>query len=292
MTFSISRRTALVGSLLAVSSALSPGEARTERIAIAQARLRELERENGGRLGVCVLDLTTNDRIEHRADERFALCSTFKFLAASLVLARVDREEEKLERRVAYSKADLVPYSPITEIHVGEIGMTLGELCEAAMTVSDNTAGNLLLASFGGPAGLTAYARSLGDDLTRFDRIETALNEATPGDARDTTTPAAMAENIKKLVLGDALSKPSRDRLTAWLIANKTGDKRLRAGIPKDWRVGDKTGSGNNGAVNDIAVVWPPDRKPLIVSAYFAESQLSSDSRNAVLAQVGRIVVG
>src|SRR5829696_2557262 len=134
----------------------------------------------------------------------------------------------------------------------GEGGMTVAELSDAAVTLSDNTAGNLLLASFGGSAGLTAYVRSLGDDTTRLDRIETALNEAAPGDPRDTTTPAAMLGTMQKLLVGEALSRASREQLTAWLVANKTGDQRLRAGVPQGWRVGDKTGTGGHGATNDI----------------------------------------
>jgi beta-lactamase class A len=252
-------------------------------------RLADLETANGGRLGVAVMDMATGTRIEHRAHERFAMCSTFKFLAAACVLARVDRNEERLERRIEFAESDLVTYSPVTKDHVGAGGMSVADLCAAAMTVSDNTAANLLLASFGGPPGLTAFVRSIGDDITRLDRIETSLNEATPGDPRDTTTPAAMLEAMRKLLLGDALPAASRVQLTAWLIANKTGDKRLRAGLPKDWRVGDKTGSGGNGATNDIAIAWPPGRAPIFVSAYFAEAPGSSDARNAVLEAVGRI---
>jgi beta-lactamase class A len=218
------------------------------------------------------------------------MCSTFKFLAAACVLARVDKKEERLDRRVTFAESDLVTYSPVTKDRVGAGGMSVAELCEAAMTLSDNSAGNLLLASFGGPAGLTAFARSLGDDVTRLDRTETALNEATPGDPRDTTSPAAMLETMRKLVVGDALSAAAREQLIAWLIANKTGDKRLRAGLPKDWRVGDKTGSGDHGVANDIGIAWPPGRAPIIVSAYFAESPQSMEARSTVLEMVGRIV--
>jgi hypothetical protein len=182
--------------------------------------------------------------VSHRGDERFALCSTFKLLAAAFVLARVDRNEESLTRRIAYARDYLVDYSPITEKHIGE-GLTLGDICEAAVTVSDNTAGNLLLDSFGGPAKLTAYLRSLGDRVTRLDRREPELNEVRPGDPRDTTAPVAMLEILRKTVLGTALSASSRKQLIAWLVANKTGDKRLRAGVPRGWRVGDKTGSGS-----------------------------------------------
>ena len=214
-----------------------------------------LERRHGGRLGVAVLDSAGASVTAHRGDERFALCSTFKFLAAALVLARVDRRQESLTRRTVYARDYLVPHSPVTEKHAGESGLTVGEICEAAMTLSDNTAGNLLLDSFGGPAELTGYARSLGDSVTRLDRREPDLNEAKPGDPRDTTSPAAMIEVLRKTVLGTALSTSSREQLTAWLVANQTGDRRLRAGVPKGWRVGDKTGSGANNATNDIAVI-------------------------------------
>jgi len=155
--------------------------------------------------------------------------------------------------------------------------------------LSDNTAGNLLLDSFGGPAGLTAYARSLGDAVTRLDRRETELNEAAPGDPRDTTTPLAMADLLRQTVLGDALSAASREQLTAWLVANRTGGKRLRAGVPKDWRGGDKTGTGGHNATNDVGVLWPPGRAPIVVAAYYVEAQASDEARNAVLAEVGRL---
>jgi len=256
-----------------------------------QTGLAGLERDHGGRLGVCVLDVAGGRRLEHRANERFAMCSTFKVLAAALVLTRVDRREEDLDRRIVYSKEDVVSYSPETEKHAGEGGMTLGEICKAALTLSDNTAGNLMLESFGGPPELTRFARSLGDGVTRLDRIETALNEAKPGDPRDTTTPAAMLENLRKIVLGDALSARSREQMTNWMVANKTGDKRLRAGIPTDWRVADKTGGGGNAETNDIAVIWPLDRGPIVVTVYFVESPASDDVRNAVLAEVGRLAV-
>jgi beta-lactamase class A len=250
----------------------------------------KIETASAGRLGVAVLDTHTGARFGHRADELFPMASTFKFLAAAYVLARVDRGQERLDRRITFTEKDLVPYSPVTKNHVGATGMTVAEICEATMTLSDNTAANLLLASFGGPAGFTAYVRSLGDDVSRLDRVEPGLNEATPGDPRDTTTPAAMLEDMRKLVLGDALSKASREQLTAWFVANKTGDKRLRAGLPKDWRVGDKTGTGKNGA-NDIGVAWPPGRAPILLSVYLTESRASDDERNAALAAVARTVV-
>jgi len=282
----ISRRTLLATSLLAVP-ALSNAWAAADDENVRRA-LADLERRHGGRLGVAVLDTATMNGVAHRGDERFPLCSTFKFLAAAFVLARVDRGQESLTRRVVYTQDDLVTYSPVTERHVSA-GMTVGELCDAAVTLSDNTAGNLLLDSFGRPAGLTAYAQSLGDPVTRLDRRETELNEARPGDLRDTTRPAAMVGLLRQTVLGDALSATSREQLTAWLIANKTGDKRLRAGVPNGWRVGDKTGTGENNTTNDVGVIWPPGRAPIVVAAYYVEARASAEERNAVLAKVGRL---
>jgi beta-lactamase class A len=284
----ITRRTLLSGSLIAAPALLSLHATADDAEDALLRELAALERRHGGRLGVAILNSASAKLIAQRGDERFALCSTFKFLAAAFVLVRVDRGEESLNRRVTYSKNDLVTYSPTTEKHV-ESGLTVGEICEAAMVLSDNTAGNLLLDSFGGPAGLTSFMRSLGDTVTRLDRRETELNEARPGDPRDTTVPLAMLDMLHATVLGSVLSAPSRNQLIAWLVASKTGYKRLRAGIPQGWRVGDKTGGGSNGATNDIAVIWPPDRAPIIVAAYYAEARATDDERNAVLAEVGRL---
>lgn len=285
----IPRRALLTGSLLAGPGLLGARAASDDRGGELRRGLGGLERRYGGRLGVAILDSAGDNLVAHRGDERFAMTSTFKFVAAAFVLARVDRGEESLARRIVYAREDLVTYSPVTEKHAGDGGLTVGEVCDAAVTLSDNTAGNLLLDSFGGPAGLTAYARSLGDDVTRLDRRETALNEAAPGDPRDTTTPAAMLGVLRQTVLGTALSAPSRAQLAAWLVANKTGDERLRAGVPRGWRVGDRTGSGGNNATNDIAVIWPPGRAPIVVAAYYAEARASAAERNAVLAEVGRL---
>jgi beta-lactamase class A len=279
----------LAGAYTAALAPLSHAFAKSAPAIDMHERLQALERRHGGRLGVSILDTASGKRTGHRADERFPMCSTFKFLAAAQVLARVDRGEEKLERRIIFAKKDLVTYSPVTEKHLGAPGMSVAELCHAAITLSDNTAGNLLLDSFGGPAGLTAFARSLGDTVTRLDRRETELNEAIPGDPRDTTTPAAMLDDMRTLLLGDVLSPASRMQLADWLRATTTGGSRLRAGLPKDWRVGDKTGTSDNGVSNDIAIVWPPGRAPLLVTAYYAESTAPQETRNAVIAEVGRI---
>jgi beta-lactamase class A len=253
------------------------------------AGIAALEQKFGGRLGVAIFDLATMRIVSRRGDERFAMCSTFKFLVALFVLTRVDSGSERLERRIVYDASQLVSYSPVTEKHVGGNGLSVGELCDAAMTLSDNTAANLLLDSFGGPEALTAYLRSIHDLTTRLDRREPEVNEAAPGDPRDTTTPVAMLAILHWMVFQNTLSPASRQQLTAWLVANKTGDKRLRAGVPQGWRVGDKTGTGGNNTTNDIAVFWPPSRAPIVVTAYYTESRADGDAREKVLAEVGRL---
>ena len=252
--------------------------------------LDKIEVESAGRLGVAVLDTLSGERTGRRVDERFPMCRTFKLLATAAILARVDAQRERLDRRINFAASEVVVNSPVTKDRHGGTGMSLAELCEAAMTVSDNTAGNLLLASLGGPAGLTAYARSLGDTVTRLDRIEPELNEAVPGDPRDTTTPGAMLANLDTLALGNALSAKSRDQLVQWLVGNKTGDTRLRAGFPAGWRVGDKTGAGEHGTTNDVGLIWPPDRAPVIVAVYLTGTSATGERRNATLAAVGRAV--
>lgn len=270
------------------SWALSGADAKAVSDPIAR-KLREIEARSGCRLGVAILDTHDGQAHAYRGDERFPMCSTFKLLAAGLILKRVDQDQEQLTRRIRYEAADLVPYSPATEKHTGASGMSVAELCEAAITLSDNTAANLLLHSFGGPSHLTAYMRSLGDKVTRLDRIEPELNEATPGDPRDTTSPNAMLSTIRQLVLGTALSAGSRKQLTDWLLANTTGDKRLRALLPAGWRVADKTGSGAHGTSNDIGILLPPDRAPLVVTAYLTGSKAPAATRDAALAEVGRV---
>jgi beta-lactamase class A len=269
---------------------LRPAGALNTRHELAQT-FAEIERASGGRLGVAVLDTNTGARAEHRSAERFPICSTFKLLAAAAVLKAVDAGLERLDRKIAFGPNDLVVNSPTTKARVGEGRLSLAEICEAAMIVSDNTAGNLLLANLGGPTGLTAFARSLGDQATRLDRIEPDLNEAVAGDPRDTTSPAAMLENVRVLVLGKALSQASRQQLTTWLLGNKTGDTRLRAHVPNEWRVGDKTGVGEHGTTNDVGLFWPVNRDPVIVAAYLTNSPHPPEQRNATIAAVGRAVV-
>lgn len=253
----------------------------------AATRLAALEHQRGGRLGVAILDTGSGARIAYRGDERFLMCSTFKLLLAAAVLKKKDTGAEKLDRRIVFGKDVLLEYAPVTRQHVGPPGMTIAQLCEAAITLSDNTAANLLLESIGGPSGVTHYARALGDTLTHLDHVEPELNRHNGED--DTTTPWAMLGDMQKLLLGDALSQASREQLTRWLMANKTGGDSLRAGLPPDWREGDKTGSGRT-ANNDVAILWPSRRKPLLVAAYYDNAHADLAARKAVLAEVGRIV--
>ncbi|WP_149196642.1 class A beta-lactamase [Luteimonas suaedae] len=256
--------------------------------------LAELERDSGGRLGVAVLDSGSGQQAGRHADERFPMCSTFKFLLAAAVLQQVDRGRERLDRNVPIAESDLVPHSPQTEKHVGAEGMRVGDLCRATMIRSDNAAANLLLRTLGGPAGLTRFVRELGDPHTRLDRWEPELNSAVPGDPRDTTTPAAMARNLQRLLLGDVLHDASRALLTGWLVDNRTGDARLRAGLPKRWRVGDKTGTSINaddlGTANDIAIVWPPGRSPLLITCYLTGAAPDIGAMDAVHTAIARAV--
>ena len=255
-----------------------------------EKQLIDLEEASGGRFGVALLDTASGVQAGYRTDERFPMCSTFKLLAVAAVLARADKGKEQLERVVRFTQKDIVTYSPATETRVGDAGMSIKELCAAAITLSDNTAANLLLATIGGPAGLTSFARTLGDDITRLDRIEPDLNEALPGDPRDTSTPAAMVSDLRALALGNALSPSSKAQLTQWLIQNKTGDKRLRAGLPTGWKVGDKTGSGARGTANDLAIVWPPQHAPVLVSVFLTGATVDDDQRNLTIAAVAKII--
>jgi beta-lactamase class A len=240
-----------------------------------------------------VLDGATGRIIGNRTNERFAMCSTFKALLAAFVLARSDQGKERLDRRITFTEHDLVPPFTATKPHAGLDGMTVAELCEAAVTVSDSAAANLLLASSGGPTALTAYLRSLGDAVTRLDRTELDLNRVEPGDPRDTTSPAAMAQTLRRLILGDALSAASRERLTAWMVdAKDAAARRLRTGLPPGWRTANKPGTWKGVATNDIGIIWPPDRDPIVVAAYLGESPIPIEAQEATLADVGRIVAG
>ena len=268
--------------LLATNAANAQRDA-ADQIAAIEARL-------GGRIGVAGLDTGSGKRIDYRAEERFPLCSTFKFLAAAAVLKRVDEKKDKLDRFVSYDAKDILEYAPVTKAHLGNGGMTLDALCAAAIEQSDNTGGNLLLEAIGGPVGLTNFARDLGDRMTRLDRKEPELNSAIPGDDRDTTTPASMLGDIRQLLVGNTLSASSRQQLQEWLQANETGAAMIRVGIPTNWIVGDKTGRGANGATNDVAIVHPPDRAPIVLAIYCVGSTASANDRAAAVAEAAKVV--
>lgn len=278
-------------SLLAAGLALPALSRRTAAATgLTSGAIAALEARYGGKLGVSVIATGSGQHVGYRAEERFPLCSTYKALAAAAVLAEVDRGRLRLDQRIVYGKQDLVPYSPVTAQHTGAPGLTLAAICAAGVTLSDNTAGNLMLDAVGGPAGLTAWLRRSGDRVTRLDRRETALNDYHPGDPRDTTTPAAMAETLQRLLLGSVLSPASRRQLTNWLLADQVGAARLRAGLPAGWRIGDKTGSGGMNATNDVGILWPPTGAPLIVTVYYLGAEADMAGRNAVIADLGRLI--
>ena len=256
----------------------------------AAARVAAVETRIGGRIGVAALDTSNSKRVDYRADERFPMCSTFKFLAAAAVLKRVDDKQDKLERFISYDAKDILEYAPVTKEHLKDGGMTLGALCAAAIEQSDNTAANLLLDTIGDPAGLTNFLRGLGDNMTRLDRKEPELNSAIPGDERDTTTPAAICVDMQRLLLGDALSKSSRRQLEEWLQRNETGGLMIRSGVPRTWTVGDKTGRCANGATNDVAIMRPPSRAPILLAIYSVGSPATANDREAAIAEVAKIV--
>jgi beta-lactamase class A len=287
----IARRDFLVGAMALAGAAPMVKAAALSRGSHGfplENRVRELERRSAGRLGVGLIDTGSGRRFAWRGDERFPLASTFKFLLAAHVLNRADRGEDRLERRLPIRESRL-GNSPFTKSRVGR-DASIGELCRAIIEVSDNDAANLLLAQSGGTAGVTRFARAIGDPMTRLDRSEPALGGGVPGDPRDTTSPMAMAADFERLLLGSVLHPASRAMLTAWLEGAQTGVGRLKAGLPRSWRIGHKTGTGMNGTSNDIAIVWPGQRPPLILSVYLTASRLDETARDAVIADVARAV--
>ncbi|WP_052285740.1 CTX-M family extended-spectrum class A beta-lactamase [Kluyvera genomosp. 1] len=257
--------------------------------ASVEQKLAALEKASGGRLGVALIDTADDSQMLYRADERFAMCSTSKVMAAAGVLKKSETEHNLLNKRVKINKSDLTNYNPIAEKHVGG-SMSLSELSAAALQYSDNVAMNKLIEQLGGPDGVTAFARQVGDETFRLDRTEPTLNTAIPGDPRDTTTPLAMAQTLRNLTLGKALGDTQRAQLVTWMKGNTTGAASIQAGLPASWVVGDKTGSGDYGTTNDIAVIWPKDRAPLVLVTYFTQTQPKAESRRDVLASAAKIV--
>ncbi|WP_326616435.1 class A beta-lactamase [Streptomyces decoyicus] len=263
----------------ASSTASTPTDPAASRERAAKA-LAQVERRFHARLGVYMLDTGTGRTVTYRAGERFAHASTFKALASGIVLKR--STDDELNRVIHYSASDLEEYAPITKRHVGT-GMTLRDLVKAALQYSDNTAANLLLDQLGGPAGLQKALRAMGDTTTRVDRTEPALNEAKPGDTRDTSTPRALGTDLRGFVLGDALPEGRRQLLTSWLRGNTTGGPYIRAGVPSGWKVGDKTGNGGYGTRNDIAIVWPNSGAPIVVAVLSDRGAKDAASDDALI---------
>ncbi len=246
--------------------------------------LRSLEQQHGARAGVFVIDTGTGRTVGYRQDERFTFNSTFKGLACGALLRAHPLQTGFFDQVIHFTADKLVPASPVTSTRV-DTGMTVTELCDAAITRSDNTAGNQILELLGGPQALNDFLRGLGDQTTHMDRWEPDINTDIPGDDRDTSTPAALAEDYRRLVLGDVLAQPERTRLTAWLLANTTGDARIRAGLPADWKTGDKTGSGDYGTANDVAVTWPAGgAAPLVIVVLTAKPDKAAEYDNPLVA--------
>lgn len=279
----------LLKATVAIVAVMAAAMGRSQPSSPFTARLKALEQASGGRLGVAIIDSATNKGFGYRTDEKFPMCSTFKLLLVGAVLQKVDRQAEQLGRQVQISKGDLMEYSPATAKWVGK-GMSVEALCEAALTLSDNTAANLLLARIGGPNGITAFARKIGDDKTRLDRTEPTLNEARPGEPRDTSTPGAMLHDLYQLTVGNVLTKASKTKLITWLTHNKTGNDRMRAGLPRDWQIGDKTGTGERGTANDVAIVWPTRHAPILIAVFLTGSRQSRKAQNETIAAVARLV--
>ncbi|ADY21768.1 class A beta-lactamase Bla1 [Bacillus paranthracis] len=248
----------------------------------------QLEKKFDARLGVYAINTGTKQTIAYRPNERFAFASTYKALAAGVLLQQ--NSTMKLDEVITYTKEDLVDYSPVTEKHV-DTGMTLGEIAEAAVRYSDNTAGNILFNKIGGPKGYEKALRQMGDRVTMSDRFETELNEAIPGDIRDTSTAKAIATNLKAFTAGNALPNHKRNILTEWMKGNATGDKLIRAGVPTDWIVADKSGAGSYGTRNDIAIVWPPNRAPIIIAILSSKDEKEATYDNQLIKEAAEVVI-
>jgi len=283
---------------LALFTSLAPmaAQAQAKLGGTLASTVAELEQQSGGRIGVSITELSSGQTWSHRAGEHFPLASTFKAFACAHLLDRADQGEVDIHQRVRFAKADLQTYSPVTKDRVDGNGMSLFELCDATTSMSDNTAANLILKNTGGPAALTRFMRSLGDETTRLDRFEPELNDVGPGEVHDTTSPAAAAASLQALVLGHRLGAASRAQLTAWLVANQVGGPLLRASLPDGWTIADRTGSGEYGSRGIIAVIWPKPAGtgpvgPVIAAVYLTGTTLSLDARSAIIARIGAAMV-
>ncbi len=286
MTLSISRRHVLAAG---AAFGLAGCSSEVNKAVDMANRMLEIKKRHGGRIGVSALQGTKSVNLD--SGQRFAMCSTFKWVLAAAVLSQVDQGKLSLAKDVAYGPKDLLDYAPVTKAHVSDGKMAIGDLCAAAVELSDNTEANLLLPLVGGPAGLTQFVRGLGDATTRFDRTEPTLNSNVEGDDRDTTTPQAMAALLRTVFTGTALKPASLDQLKAWMVATSTGQKRIRSVVPAGWTAGDKTGTGENGAANDVAVIWPDHGDPIFMAIYTSGGTLDSAGREAAIADTAKLAL-
>ena len=281
---------ACIAVLLSFSCLTLFASIQTNQSISVQKQLKNLEKLSGGRIGVFAINTQNNQSLRYHSNQRFPVCSTGKIMSVAAILKQSMSNPNLLQQKIYFKKEDVVIYSPITQQHIAD-GMTITELCDAAIRYSDNTAINLLIKELGGPKAATAFARSIGDNTFRLDRVEPELNTAIPGDSRDTSTPAAMAKSFRKLILGNVLAPAQREQLIGWLKNNTTGDTRIRAGVPIGWIVGDKTGTGDYGTTNDIAIIWPPKSAPLIVAIYFTQFKKNAAPQDKVISSATRILV-
>ncbi len=294
----LSRRGILAGAgaLAVTTMGVTACSEKVQRVVGFIGRIMEIIKRHGGTVGLSAIigDSASNSGFNIESDTRFAMCSTFKWVLAAAVLQAADQGKLKLDQAVKYGKADLLDNAPVTTDNVAKGRMSVADLCAAAVEKSDNTAANLLLGLIGGPAGLTTFARSLGDQTTRFDRTEPTLNTNVAGDEKDTTTPAAMAALLRTVYMTPVLKAESLDKLKGWMVGCTTGANRIRAGVPTGYIVGDKTGTGANGAVNDVAVIWPTaDAKvkgPIFLAVYTSGGTLDAAGRDKVIADITRVV--
>ncbi|MEU8513969.1 class A beta-lactamase [Kitasatospora sp. NPDC048722] len=274
----------------AATTASAPAAGATTSADTTTASFKGLEQQFGARLGVYAVDTGSGREVSYRADERFAFASTIKSLAAGALLRRAS--DEQLDKVVAYRQEDVLSWAPITSQHVAT-GMKVRDLAAAAIQYSDNTAANLVIAELGGPAAVQQSLRELGDTTTSVDRTEPTLNEATPGDTRDTSTPRVLAADLRRYTLGDTLAEDRRRLLTDWLVGNTTGAPYIRAGVPADWKIGDKTGNAGYGTRNDVAVAWPASgRSPIVIVVLSDRGKPGAASDDALIAQATKAVVG
>lgn len=250
-------------------------------------KIEEQERELGARIGVSIYDVADNELWNYNGDTRFPLMSTFKVLACAKLLADIEKGLQSFDVSTVITTSSLIVWSPVTEKHVGE-KFTLKQACSATMIMSDNTAANIVLTGIKGPKALTQFMRSIGDEVTRLDRIEPDLNEALDGDKRDTTTPNAMVKSLHILLFGDVLSQASKSQLKQWMIDNKITGSLLRSVLPENWLIADRSGSGGYGSRGVAAVVWPEKRTPLIISIYLTQTDAPFAQRNKAIANIGK----